>query len=116
MDKLSERRLVENEVIFRESNKAAQEFIENELSVPSDTPLHFYCECSRPECKEHIELSADKYKQLHQNNRQFIVLTGHEITSIEKIIKKEDGFNLIEKYGEPPTAEELNLAVKHIDI
>lgn len=112
MDSPSERRLVENEVIFREANKSIAEFVK-ESSVVS-APLRFYCECSRPECRERIELTPEEYKELHQSSRQFIALNGHEIPEIEKIILQDEDFNVIEKFAEPPTPEELNRAVKKI--
>ncbi len=114
MDKLSERRLVENEVIFRESNKSIAEFIEETDAVAASTPLRFFCECSKTECRERIELSPEEYKELHQNNRQFIILVGHEMPKIEKVVEQKQGFNIIEKFMSPPSLEELNLAVKNI--
>jgi hypothetical protein len=114
MDNTSKRKLAENEVVFREANKSVAEFAGDGTS--DDKPLRFYCECSKEECRERIELSPAKYRELHQNSRLFIALPGHEVTEIEKIVSPEGGFNLIEKFDEPPSPEELNLAVKNIEI
>lgn len=116
MAKISKRRMAENEVIFREANTAISELIEEAAQNSKQTPVRFYCECSREDCRERISLTPSKYKELHQNSRQFIALDGHEIAEIEKIIIHENGFNVIEKFDEPPTKEELNMAVRHLEI
>lgn len=112
MDKLSERRLVENETIFRQVNTSVAEFVE-ETSSPRE-PVRFYCECSNAACRERIELTPERYKQLHKNSLQFIALAGHETPEIERVVKEEKGFNVIEKFRTLPTQEELNEAIKII--
>jgi hypothetical protein len=116
MDELSERRLAENEVIFREVNKSVQEFIEKDLYNAHSGPLHFYCECSNAACRQRVALTAQKYKELHQNSKRFVVVRGHELPEIEKVIQQEDGYAVVEKYGDPPTPEELSSAVKSIKV
>jgi hypothetical protein len=112
MDKLSQSRLAENEVIFRSVNSDVQQFITS--TEGDNTALRFYCECSRLDCRQRILLSAKRYQELHKNKRQFIALTGHEQPEIEKIVKAEDGFNVIEKYQDPPSAQKIRAAVKAI--
>lgn len=114
MDDTSKRKLAENEVVFREANKSVAEFAGDAAS--DDRPLRFYCECSKDECRERIELTPAKYRELHPNNRLFIALPGHEITEIEKIVSRQDEFIVIEKFDEPPTPEELNVAVKNVKL
>lgn len=102
MQRKSERRLAENEVLFREKNKAVQDFM---LSHDDDNHgvLHFYCECSMTSCVERIELSPEEYSSLHNDKRRFIAAAGHENLEIEHIVTRKDGFNVVEKFKEPPS-------------
>lgn len=115
MDKLSERRLAENEVIFREANRDIQKFVKGEENG-GRTLINFYCECSRPKCRERITLTVDTYDELHKNKRQFISIPGHEVPEVERVIRKEDGFSVIEKFADPPAPEEIDQAVKNIKL
>jgi hypothetical protein len=116
MNELSERRLVENEVIFRNANQNVQEFIEEEEGPDTTTTLPFYCECSNTECVKRIRLTPRQYKDTHPKDSRFIVIPGHEILEIEKIVKKEPDYNVIEKFGKLPSAEEINIALRTIKI
>lgn len=115
MDEVSERRLVENEVIFRESNKHVQEFLEEE-GGRSDTMVRFFCECANIDCRLRITLSLKVYKDLHKNKRHFIVVAGHELPEIEEVVKVGKGFRLVEKYMEPPSPESIDAALKNIPL
>lgn len=115
MNAFSERRLKENEVIFREANETVQQFIEEETGH-SGNVVPFYCECSRADCRQRIELTTGQYDDLHQNKKQFIVLAGHEIPEIEKIVFKQAGFNVVEKYGKVPSPQEINTALTTIKV
>jgi hypothetical protein len=112
MDKLSERRLVENEVIFREANKSVQEFAEQ--INDGDRKVPFFCECSNAFCRDKILLSAKMYGKQHNDERHFIVLPGHEMSELERVIKKDKRFNIIEKMTEIPSPEEVDSALHPI--
>jgi hypothetical protein len=116
MDKLSERKLAENEVIFRQANLNVAEFMVEGEGEDTKTVIPFYCECSNRNCRKRIRLTPKKYQAFHQKRRYFIAIDGHEIPAIEKIIQKKDGFNVIEKFGEPPTAEEIDSALGRIKL
>lgn len=103
MNKLSERRLIENEIVFRARNMAVNDFVSKD-ERHEGARLDFYCECSYMECRERIRLTPEEYEKLHGNKKQFIVLDGHELLSIEKIIEKRDGYNVIEKFKVPDEA------------
>jgi hypothetical protein len=106
MDKLSERRLKENEVIFQQANKGVADFVLEEKG--GDPVIKFYCECSNMDCRERIPLRASKYSELHKNKRQFIALNGHEMPKIEKIVSKHEDFSVVEKYGDVPSVEDID--------
>lgn len=109
-DKLSERRLKENEVIFMRANKGVADFIEEETGH-SNVIVAFYCECSNLDCRDRIKINTKLYKKLHKNPKHFIALPGHEFPNIERIIKKEKGFNILEKIGDVPSARDVEITI-----
>lgn len=109
----SERRLVENELIFRQQNQRVTAGLDHVtesarsegrdlLGKNPDTPLHFYCECADENCHERIVLKPSRHKSLHQNNSQFVVLPGHNIPDIERLVKNTPKYLVVEKYVTPP--------------
>lgn len=107
MKNLSERRLVENEMLFRSTNREVQRRVKKDrpkADGPDGTKLHFYCECSRFYCRDRIKLTVDEYEAATDNEKQFIVLPGHENTSVEKIIRSGEGYVVVEKNIDPVKA------------
>ena len=112
MDDSTRRRLTKNEVIFRAVNEDAQDFIRH--TKGDKAQLDFYCECSHRSCTQRITLSTEQYANLHGNKRQFIAIDGHELPEIEKIVSKEDGYNVIEKYSNPPGSGEIKSVLRRM--
>lgn len=109
MNKFSERRLVENEVIFREANKSVQQYAQ-EIN-DGDRKVPFFCECSNALCRDRILMSAKKYGDQHKNKQQFMVLPSHETPQIEKVVKREKNFFVLEKLVKVPSLEEIDSAI-----
>ena len=110
----SKDRLIENEVIFRDVNKNIQEFIEQEGLAKGKT-VPFYCECSRPDCTQRINLTLKDYEKLHKDKKYFVTIVGHEFSEVEKVINKKNNYQLVEKHFIPPKAENIDLALKQIN-
>jgi hypothetical protein len=106
VDRFSERRLKENEVIFQQANKGVAEFVAEESG--DDRVIRFYCECSNIDCRERIPLRPSEYHKLHKSQRRFIALKGHEMPQIEKIVAKFDTFSVVEKIGEIPSVQDID--------
>ena len=113
MDSASpDRHLVENEVIFRQRNQKISKDLETlakeakkegmALHDHSDLPLHFYCECSDETCTKRIVLKPSTYEKLHKNSSQFLIRPGHQVVSIERLVKAEPKYLVVEKYLTPP--------------
>lgn len=109
----SEKKLAQNQVIFKETNQKVYEGLENldkrlnkdDVSVMKDglnTPLHFLCECSDEKCHQRIVISPTKFKSLHGTPAQFVILPGHEVKAIERVTKKTKNYAVVEKF-EPLT-------------
>jgi hypothetical protein len=114
MSKKSDRRLIENEVIFRDVNKNIQEFVDGENNAPALLP--FYCECSNPECIERIPMTTEQYSKLHKDDRHFITRIGHESPEVEEILNKESNYQVVEKHFTPPEPAAIDMALKAIKI
>lgn len=107
MENFSVRRLVENEMLFRSTNREVQRRVKRDRmskDKPDGTKLHFYCECSRFYCRDRIKLTVDEYESATDNEKQFIVLPGHENTAVEKVIRRVDGYVVVEKNIDPAAA------------
>ena|ERR1700712_4825293 len=105
---LSERRQIENEMIFRRSNEVVGEELEQidaklrddghaELTRSDDMVLHFLCECSDENCDERIPITLRAYQKIHENRDAFIIKPNHQVIAIEKVIHTEDGYSVVEK-------------------
>jgi hypothetical protein len=112
-ESLSERRMVENEVVFRRHNenvqqgfdkikKLAQETSQDFLEPDDDTPLYFYCECSDENCRQRILMKPSEHAKIHKDRYQFVLIPGHETTVIEQVIERTDDYNIVEKFNKPP--------------
>lgn len=110
---LSEKRQAENQVVFRHTNERIQkeladlrkraEFEGHSSILPAkEMPIHFFCECSDENCHERIILKPSKYKELHQNSSQFVLKPGHNVASIERIVKRTKKYIVVEKFMTPP--------------
>ena len=112
-DKLSERRLVENEAIFRYENEKVRAQLD-ELSRLSKAEghgpheydknmrIHFYCECSDETCLKRITMTLDRYDEIHKDRKQFLILPGHQVEPIEDIIETRPEYMVVRKRITPP--------------
>jgi hypothetical protein len=119
---LQEKRWAQNELIFRQHNEKvikelnstkdiAKEHNQLEYTKGMDElTLLFYCECSDENCHDRIPLTPKQYEDKHQNKSQFVLLPGHEIPQIERVMHNYGHYMVVEKFIEPPkTAKTLNV-------
>ena len=111
MDEQSKRRLTENEVIFRQANKDIKDFLQD-IGTADHATVSFFCECSNTNCRGRINLSAKTYEDLHHAKRHFVVLPGHSIPELEKIIRHGKDYEVVEKLGEVPGDDDINQALR----
>lgn len=117
---LSERRQIENEMIFRRVNEKvgddlgsldAMHIEDDDLHLIWDDAilLNFKCECSDEDCEQRIPIKLSVYKKIHENRDAFIIKLKHQVKEIEKVILTEDNYSVVEKnntIAEP--SDELN--------
>ena len=113
VDLFSERRMVENEAVFRRLNEQANQRIketqkvameEDQASfIPEDgLQLHFYCECADENCTKRIVININEYRKIHNKRDYFIVIPGHEVASIERMTHSEPEYLVVQKLLDPP--------------
>lgn len=100
---ISERRLVENETIFRDANRQINDMASRVFGQAQKTviPVGFYCECSNRECRDRIELTPEEFEEVHSIANQFIIKCGHEVPRVEDIIENKDAYCIIQKHFMP---------------
>lgn len=100
-DDLSRDRLTRNEQVIRERNMRKKDglkkFFRSSRAV-TKAPIDFVCECSRLDCKQRIKLSIDEYEKIHKRQDRFIITAGHGTPSVENIINKTNGYEIVEKH------------------
>lgn len=105
---LSERRQIENEMIFRRVNEKvgddlgrldAMHIEDDNLDLMWDDAilLNFKCECSDEDCAQRIPIKLSVYKKIHENRDAFIIKLKHQVKEIEKVILTEDNYSVVKK-------------------
>ena len=105
---LSERRQIENEMIFRRANEVVGDKLDEvdahriednnpQLVRNDDLLLHFKCECSDENCDARIPIKLSVYKSIHKNRDAFIIKLKHQVQAIEKVILTEKDYSVVEK-------------------
>ena len=109
----------ENEAVFRNYNEQVQDSLviinavalaEQEPALrQGDTPLQYYCECSDETCQKRISLKPSQYEDTHKKRDHFVLLPGHHVDKIEKVISKNSRYWVVKKYNTPrESADQLN--------
>lgn len=110
---IAERRQIENEMIFRRLNEKigddlgaldAMHIEDGNLHLIRDELLllRFKCECSDENCSARIPLELNKYQQIHEDRDAFIVKIDHQVDPIEKVIRREEEYNVVRKNNSTP--------------
>ena len=83
-----EQRIIQTETFFRALN---DEIATLEGQV-------FLCECGNPACMAAIEVSSDALERLHADDHAFVVLRGHQIPDVERVVAEADGYLIVRKF------------------
>lgn len=105
---LSERRQIENEMIFRRLNERVGDDLgsldamhiedHNVHLMWDDTVLlNFKCECSDENCNKRIPIKLSEYKKIHENRSAFIIKLKHQVKEIEEVIISEENYSVVQK-------------------
>ena len=86
-----------NEEVFRSINERIEEGAKQH-GVQQVLPFH--CECATEACLETIELAPAEYDRIASHRARFVVVRGHELSSVETVVESHSGYLVVEKTGE----------------
>jgi hypothetical protein len=89
-----EERLESNEKLFREVNERVDEM---EDGLGSDSPSQWVCECGDETCFDRLTVARDEYHQIRSHEDWFIISPGHEKADVERVVRKGNGYTVVEK-------------------
>lgn len=94
------RRIAENEALFRDLNEEVGA-VAHSFSLGGETrAFDFLCECGDPTCAQRVPLTLIKYEELRGSPLRFVVVSGHEIPDVERVVETTPAYSVIEKFGE----------------
>lgn len=104
----SERRQIENEMIFRRANEQVSDGLDEldamhaednnpELMRKDDIQLEFMCECSDEKCKERVTILLSVYQKIHEDRDCFVIRVGHQVEEIEEIVSTGPDYSVVRK-------------------
>jgi len=85
-----------NQVLFRAVNEHIAELSGKWAEV--DVNL-FICECGSEACSEALEITADEYERVRAHGARFLVLPGHQLPDLERVVDGCSRFLVVEKLG-----------------
>ncbi len=92
-----EERVGKNEALFREVNERIAEITTYEGDV------EFLCECGDPTCTKPITMRLPEYEGVRAYEKRFVVVSGHEIPDVERVIDRTTRYYVVEKLPGVPT-------------
>ena len=95
-----ERRMAENETLFREVNERIEDTVERFHDAGDTSAPEFFCECANPDCTFRISLTHAEYGAVRADPRQFVVLPLHFTPEVETLVTTTEGYWLVRKTGE----------------
>lgn len=102
-----QRRLAENEMIFREVNERVRAIAS--AHGDDDHVYEFYCECSNADCTFQVRAGLTDYEAVRAEPARFLIAPKHELPEIEVVVERSDEWWVVEKVGEAAElAEELD--------
>ena len=94
-----ERRLAENQALFRELNERVEALNENFSHL---SPYGSWaCECADTSCLERIQMTLGEYEEVRAKPTHFAVLPdpAHVFPDVEDVVRRESRFWVVEKLG-----------------
>jgi hypothetical protein len=92
---MDEARMARTESAFREVNEAIAKTAARFDSDEAD----FVCECSDPECAHRVTAALEDYERVREEPTQFLLAPGHESLTVEHVIERAPGFQIVQKFG-----------------
>lgn len=91
-------RLARNEDRFRDANERLRRVL-SEGGSANGGRVAFLCECADRDCAEDVRLTMAEYRLVRGDPTWFVVVPGHELSDIEDVVKRGDGYLVVAKRG-----------------
>jgi hypothetical protein len=102
-----ERRVGENEVLYRSINERIEDL--NQAFGTLSGEMTVICECGDGACADQIALDVATYERVRSNPTHFIIGPGHDVADVEDVLVKHAHFWIVAKHpGEP-----ASVAIEH---
>jgi hypothetical protein len=93
----SKDRIAHNETLFREVNERIEA---GQWPTGLGEPAAFRCECGSLRCNVLVELTLAEYEHVRATATHFVLVPGHEILEIERVVERKEAYVVVEKVGE----------------
>lgn len=90
------RRAAGQETVFRSVNESIER---GQWPGEEDEEVAFRCECARLGCNALIPLTRDEYEAVRAHPRWFVMLEGHDLPDVERVVERRDDYIIVEKFG-----------------
>jgi hypothetical protein len=92
----------QNEELMEELNRRMERMLEEireeeEGGADADDPIAFLCECSHLDCRERVHLEPSLFDRIHKDPDVFVLVPGHEIPDVERIVDQVGDFLIVRK-------------------
>lgn len=101
MDSAQQRRLVENEALFRTVNEHVDAAAERFDPRATGSSFEYLCECSDPSCAGRVGMTRSEYLAVREHRARFLVLPGHVEPAVERIVERHRAYVVVEKTAVP---------------
>jgi hypothetical protein len=101
-----EDRIARNEALFRDVNERVRE-LASRLEDEGPEPIRFVCECGQADCAASLPIPLAEYERIRARATQFVVAPGHEVPEVERIVERNEGYDVVRKH-----AEEARIAIE----
>ena len=94
------RRLRANEQLMEQLNermKTRLAEMREEDDEEVDAPFDFFCECSDLDCRLRISVRPRQYEAIHRDPEQFVLVPGHEVPAVERVVDQEGDYLIVRK-------------------
>lgn len=98
-----QRRIGQNEALYRKVNERLSD-VHDALATLTGV-LEIVCECGNLSCAQLLSITPDNYERLRSEATWFVVMPGHEIAAVERIVARHDGYDIVEKRPGPAADE-----------
>jgi hypothetical protein len=91
--------MARNEALFREVNERIED-VQSGFAAPGRT--EFLCECGADDCTQPISLTLAEYERIRQDPKHFVVVPGHDVVDVERVVEQTDRYAVVEKIPGAP--------------